>query len=438
LRASTAAGKLQELIDIIIHKFSPSKIAEVHFGQSQEPSVWLSDNHSSPRVDHKSCSIICSSLPHQEEARQSLGTRQGVQIAKFQVDAPDFDIDKELDFIFVGVNEPIKTNKVQLAVEKLNSHLSGKGCMLLIDHNLASKTAPAAFEVNEVGDDSENGIINETMRQALSNSELEFQEIFMTQITTFQAFFRSPNYQGNGIQNETYVHIPHFSPYALIPEKLRGMLEEANYTLVEHQLPFNKIPQDHLILVLDELQSPVLISPSHEQWEGLKTLIRTPCKLLWATKQSQHQVRQPDTALVHGLFRTIRAENAQCTLITLDLESSAKESLSTIVPILQYLDRPPPTTQLESEFVERGGVIHVSRIIPHEAEFHQNKEASKSLQCFDDSEQCFGLQCGSLGSLDSLEFVERASPMMAIKDGHVEVDMRAVGMNFKVSILQTS
>ncbi|KAH8688630.1 putative polyketide synthase [Talaromyces proteolyticus] len=431
LSAPTAAGKIQELIDMIIHKWSPSKIAEVNFGQSQEASIWLSDHLCTPREDYKSCSIFYSNLPHLEEARESLGTRECVQIAKFQVDAPEFDIAEELDIIFVSINEPTKRNKVQLAMEKLNSHLSGKGCILLIDHNQVSKTSPVSFEDHKLSDDSENGIINETMCQALSNSQLKFHEILTPQIASFQALFCTSNHQSNSIQNEKYLHIPHFSASILIPEKLRGILEEAGYTMVEHHLPFDKIPRDDLILVLDELQSPLLTNPSHEQWDGLKALTRSNSKLLWVTEESQHKVRQPDTALVHGLFRTIRAENPQCTLITLDLESSAMASLSTIVLILQYLDRPPSTTQLESEFVERGGVIHISRIIPHETEFHHNKEASNSLQGFDDSEKCFGLQCGSLGALDSLEFIERASPMLAVKDGHVEVDIRAVGMNFK-------
>jgi hypothetical protein len=440
LSEPTTAGKVQELIDMIIHKGSPSNIAEVHFGQSQEPSFWLSDSLSSPREDYKSCSIFCSNLRHLEEARKSLSTRQGVQIAEFRVNAPEFGITEELDFILVGVNEQIKRNKVQLAVEKLTSHLSSKGYMLLIDLDQASKTSPVSFEdlkVSSVGE-SESGIINEKMCQALSNFRFKFHEIETPQNANFKALSCTPNYQSNDTQNDKYVHIPHFSTAALIPEKLRSMFEEAGYTVVEHQLPFDKISRDQQIVVLDELQSPILINPAHIQWEGLKALTKSNSKLLWVTKESQHKVRQPDTALVHGLFRTIRAENPQCTLITLDLESSAMASLSTIFPILQYLDRPPPPTELESEFVERGGVIYISRIIPHETECQHNKEASKSLQCFDHTEKCFGLQCGSLGALDSLEFVERASPMMAVKDGHVEVDMRAVGMNFKVIISRTS
>ncbi|CEJ62150.1 hypothetical protein PMG11_10658 [Penicillium brasilianum] len=431
LSSPTAAGNIQELIDMVIHKCSPSKIAEVHFGQSEEPSVWLSDNLVSPREDYKSCSIFSSDVSQLEGARESLGTRQGVQMAVFDVDAPEFDIAEELDFIFVGVNEPTKRDRVQLALDKLSSHLSGKGYLLLIEHEQVSKDSPVSFEEMKVSDGSESGIINETMCRELSNSGFKFHEIWNPDNAKFRAVIYAANHQSNGIQIAKHMHIAHFSSSALIPEKLRGLLEEAGYTVVEHQLPFDKIPQGHQILVLDELQLPVLRNPSHEQWEGLKSLTKSDSKLLWVTQEAQHKVRQPDIALVHGLFRTIRAENPQCTLTTLDLESSAMKSLLTIVPILHYLDRPSSTSQLESEFVERGGVIHISRIIPHETEFQRHQEDSKSLRCFGDTERGFGLQCGSLGALESLEFVERASPNMAIKDGHVEVDMMAVGMNFK-------
>lgn len=432
LSSPTAAGNIQELIDMVIHKCSPSKIAEIHFGQSEEPSVWLSDNLVSPREDYKSCSIFSSDVSQLEGARESLGTRQGVQMAVFDVDAPEFDIAEELDFIFVGVNEPTKRDRVQLALDKLSSHLSGKGYLLLIEHEQVSKDSPVSFEEIKVSDDCESGIINETMCRELSNPGFKFHDIWNPENAKFRAVIYAANHQSNGIQNEKHVHIAHFSSSALIPEKLRGLLEEAGYTVVEHQLPFDKIPQSHQILVLDELQLPVLRNPSHEQWEGLKSLTKSDSKLLWVTQESQHKVRQPDIALAHGLFRTIRAENPQCTLTTLDLESSTMTSLLTIVPILDYLNRPSSTSQLECEFIERGGVIHISRIIPHETEFQRHQEASKSLRCFGDTEICFGLQCGSLGDLESLEFVERASPSMAIKGGHVEVDMMAVGMNFKV------
>ena len=67
---------------------------------------------------------------------------------------------------------------------------------------------------------------------------------------------------------------------------------------------------------------------------------------------------KPDNALVHGFFRTVRAEDRGANLITLDVEYNESPSTYLAVErVLRVFLKTPAKTHIESEFVERGSIM---------------------------------------------------------------------------------
>jgi hypothetical protein len=91
---------------------------------------------------------------------------------------------------------------------------------------------------------------------------------------------------------------------------------------------------------------------------------------------------------------------------------------------------------MEYEFVERRGVLYLSRIRPDERINHAEKDertgADLQIKNFHGSETCIRLQCERLGTLDSLRYAEVSDKELPLRDHLVEVEIFAAGLNFKV------
>ncbi|KAK6835426.1 hypothetical protein RU639_002005 [Aspergillus parasiticus] len=152
------------------------------------------------------------------------------------------------------------------------------------------------------------------------------------------------------IWNLGVFHLSEKSPG--LPQSLRSTLEASGWKATEHSLPSTPTTEN-VILVLDEVFSPVLTQIDDTQWEGLKRLVSSGKPRLWVTKGAQLEVTDPNTALVHGLFRVIRMEDPNAKLTTLDVQSNnSKQERSKVL--------------VEAEFAERNGILHVHRVVPDE------------------------------------------------------------------------
>jgi hypothetical protein len=106
------------------------------------------------------------------------------------------------------------------------------------------------------------------------------------------------------------------------------------------------------------------------------------------------------------------------------------------------MEYPAPRTHMENEFVERRGVIHVSRILPDDlinrAKDEDISGAEPQLQSLHDRDSSVRLRCERLGNIDSLHFAEVSATELPLKDDCVEVEIFAAGLNFKVFVFRLS
>ena len=139
--------------------------------------------------------------------------------------------------------------------------------------------------------------------------------------------------------------------------------------------------------------------------------------------------------MIHRLARTIRAEDPSVSLTTLDVQStSGSGTLAAINSLLKSLGRPALKSHIENEFVERDGVLQVSRVQPdrliNNAEREDVHGADVLVRSLHQAENCVRLRCDRLGTIDSLCYTEVAASEHPVDDNSVEVELAIVGLNF--------
>ncbi|KAI2478942.1 polyketide synthase 2 [Pyrenophora tritici-repentis] len=198
------------------------------------------------------------------------------------------------------------------------------------------------------------------------------------------------------------------------------------------------VAQAAAVLVVDEMAAPVLENISERRWEALKQVALSRKPLVWVTKGSQtaERVTDPDRALVHGLFRTFRREELGARLTTLDVQSAASPAAHRAVERVLTSTYSHPETWDGYEYAERDGVLLVPRLMV-DNELNAFKAASggtglepitKGLHSTNDTVR---LRAEVVGSLQKLVWSETVVSDLPLADTSVEVEVVAVGANFK-------
>ncbi|KAL4883330.1 polyketide synthase [Aspergillus karnatakaensis] len=196
-----------------------------------------------------------------------------------------------------------------------------------------------------------------------------------------------------------------------------------------------------LYIVVAEMEKPILAHLSEEDFSSLRKLLTTAKGVLWVTRGGTIDCSTPDAAMITGLLRTLRTENAGIRYATLDLEMGSAspyttESTSTISKIVEAtFDSNTESANIDFEYSERNGQIYVPRVLPdpgaNKALLETNGEPTVEDQPFYQEGRPLRMETGTAGLLDTLRFVddfERNEPLPA---DFVEVEPKAFGLNFR-------
>ncbi|KAL0930068.1 polyketide synthase [Colletotrichum truncatum] len=222
---------------------------------------------------------------------------------------------------------------------------------------------------------------------------------------------------------------------------LKGKLEASGWHLVEQtsSISVDNVPSGASVLILDELYAPVLTQINDSQWDTLKALISAGNKILWVTQGSQLKVTNPSSALAHGLFRVARREDASVNLTVLDVESSTGSTttwaIDSVLRATQASGKPSSKEAVETEFTERDGILYVHRIVQdykvNEFKRAEKEGADTTLKNLHETEAAVQLRSERVGTFQSLTWNETAVGEVSVEEGRVEVEVFAVGVNFK-------
>lgn len=208
-----------------------------------------------------------------------------------------------------------------------------------------------------------------------------------------------------------------------IVEQLRERSYELDFCTLD-QVP--KSGQD--IVSLLDIEAPFLYSATEKDFSAFKSFVAhiQDAGVLWVTGTAQNGCRDPNFSLILGMARTIRTELLM-DFATLELESFedaiAWKATADVLHEFQHRVRDSDNDPV-LEYALSDGSVQVGR-------YHWIS-VSKELLSEKDSSYPRRLEIGRPGILQTLTWKQQEPA--ELKGDFVELETRAVGLNFKVSI----
>ena len=192
---------------------------------------------------------------------------------------------------------------------------------------------------------------------------------------------------------------------------------------------------DEFCISLLEYSGSILNCINEQHFEAFQPILTSGTNMLWVSGLRMGQ-EQPESGVLDGLARVLRTENPQLVFVTLCLECNdmcIQDHRAKIARVFEASISGIADGSFEREFVEKDGVLHISRIV--EANY-LNRHITSQLSPTQTSLQEFGhgpylkLNVGSPGLLDSLIFMEDKRVEEALADNEIEIEVKAAGLNF--------
>jgi SAM-dependent methyltransferase len=208
--------------------------------------------------------------------------------------------------------------------------------------------------------------------------------------------------------------------------EIENKLTRSGYMVEHSTLKDPPKPGQDIVSVLD-LQEPFLERISEQRFNDLVQFFHAldaESGVLWLTRAVQVNCKDPRWAQSLGFTRTIRNELA-VDVATLELDTLECEASGAVKNVLKKFQRRTKTDGYDTdyEWVLDSGKIHLGRF----RWFSVNDGLRRTRS---DSQLPKRLEITKRGFLGTLKWVQH--PIQALGDDQVEVEVRAVGMNFKV------
>ncbi|KAF7595519.1 hypothetical protein BBP40_005855 [Aspergillus hancockii] len=192
------------------------------------------------------------------------------------------------------------------------------------------------------------------------------------------------------------------------------------------------------LLECDE-EKPFLPEIGTEAWEALQKLILQSADITWVSRGGTNSSEAPFANLMSGMARSIRAENPQVAFTTLDLDYNATMSSERIVDLIVKIfstgGQSKNNSRPDWEYAVRDGRALVQRILPEKAMNDlittSNLPPKAKMAPFKQPGRPLTLSVGTLGRLDTLQFVDDPSTEEPLAKNEVEIEVKGIGLNFK-------
>tara|TARA_R110002003_G_scaffold232_10_gene16791 strand:- start:11320 stop:17916 length:6597 start_codon:yes stop_codon:yes gene_type:complete len=420
-----AIARVAKVAGIIAHKRPTARILEVALNDnaSASQSIWIDQLRAKAGPIAAGCAYRLS-LPSQNaglEAREKYSTESNIEHAVHETDAL-FAGEDRFDLIILRVAEV--TSALRGVLE------SARG--VLTEHGYVAVLHDAEWSSQEVASLDDNGELT-TSDSKPSQGLARISGIAARSLSLVYLGSQRPG-PPKSLLEDNNLCLAHFGTPSGETDAARDVMKNHGWSVTEHVLPFDNVPEKSTVIVLDEMFAPLLTDLKDEQFEALRSLIERECRILWVTAGSQMNVTHPERGLMFGASRSLVLEYPNNILMCLDVESeTSSTSLDTIDTVLKHLGTVEVLGRIDNEFVERNGIIHVSRVIGDDPINAAEKESQEGAPLQDmimyGHESTIRLTSERPGTLDTLVYTQVEVP--PLKDDEVEIEVIAAGMNFK-------
>ena len=192
------------------------------------------------------------------------------------------------------------------------------------------------------------------------------------------------------------------------------------------------IPRGSIAIVTSELTKSLLANVDDAQLAQVKAITNNASTIIWITSSALLDCHNPDMALVNGLSRAIMLEQPSLNFFTLDVDGTTQLHI-TADHIVDILMQANDGSVCDYEYVERQGVIHVSRFMPDETlnETFRQKQKAQPVEMTLQEARPSQLSIQNVGQLDTICF-QQDFDQKPLDPESVEIEVRSFGLNAKV------
>ncbi|KIX10093.1 uncharacterized protein Z518_01174 [Rhinocladiella mackenziei CBS 650.93] len=192
------------------------------------------------------------------------------------------------------------------------------------------------------------------------------------------------------------------------------------------------VPPGSLVISLLEYEEPLLARSSGDDMEKIKIITDNAARLIWVTSGDLIQGSRPEFGLVLGLSRAVMTEQPSLKWLTFDIDDVAASPQQTTQNILSALSSTTSGAQDDYEFVQKDGVIYVSRFAPDDNlnKIFRQAQGNEHLDISVKEAKPVQLDIKETGNFDTIYFKQVMVP--AILDPmDVQISLRTVSLNAK-------
>lgn len=184
-----------------------------------------------------------------------------------------------------------------------------------------------------------------------------------------------------------------------------------------------------------ELDKPILSTLTDVEMMSVNMMTDSVANLVWLTGGGSFMGRNPDFALVSGLARSLVLEQPSLRFFTFDIDDWQTNLATTFRNLIQVVEEAQTTGELDCEMVQHEGVVHISRFVSDETmnkTFRQKQGDQAMLKPLGQTGP-LRLTIEKLGQFDTLAFKEDIPSSDELQVDFVEVEVKTVGLNARVS-----
>ncbi|KAL8732943.1 MAG: hypothetical protein Q9181_003765 [Wetmoreana brouardii] len=193
---------------------------------------------------------------------------------------------------------------------------------------------------------------------------------------------------------------------------------------------------------LTDYASSSLSSMRPAAFNVLQRLLTGSALILWVTQGGGKAPSNPQHGMLQGLCRVCSNENPKITLVTATLDVPAGlvkrgKHADLILTALQRTILGIPQRSFEPEYMELDGMLHINRLVEARLPNQHIFTRTKQPVCMQDLKGSppLKLRINAPGLLDTLDFMEDTSFEEPLLPDDIEVEIRAIGVNFKECLI---
>ncbi|KAK4452026.1 hypothetical protein QBC34DRAFT_483426 [Podospora aff. communis PSN243] len=199
------------------------------------------------------------------------------------------------------------------------------------------------------------------------------------------------------------------------------------------------------IVVAVEVKTPHLASSrlTDDDFTAIKSLVLRSQDILWLTRGGSMESACPEANSIVGVARTVRGENPNIHLTTLDLDPVQElQSQGTAEIVCGIIKAKNDPTNTEFEYAVRDGHIQIPRLccspdlsdifhgLQNDQSVSMQQPAAIPLPLKYAGDRALALDIRTPGALDTLQYVKDPSHLEPLASNDIEISVKAVALNF--------